>query len=153
MTALEIYDLVTAGGSADFARLIRVCEVIGGYCLIRGLAVDCYVEPVYALDVEVVVTRLPQSSPALESDLRIQFTTDPRCQDFISRAMVQTVLGIPVRVAALEDVTQGKLWAWADPSRRLSKRKKDELDLIRLAEAWPELKRLYPPELAAMLDG
>jgi hypothetical protein len=31
-------------------------------------------------------------------------------------------------------------------------RKKDELDLIRLAEAYPELKRIYPPELVSMLD-
>jgi hypothetical protein len=49
-------------------------------------------------------------------------------------------------------VTQGKLWAYADPRRRLSKRKKDELDLIRLAEAYPELKSLYPDELRGQLD-
>jgi hypothetical protein len=46
-----------------------------------------------------------------------------------------------------QDVTQGKLWAYSDPSRRLSKRKKDELDLIRLAEAHPELKAMYPSDL------
>jgi hypothetical protein len=44
-----------------------------------------------------------------------------------------------VKVACREDVLQGKLWAYSDPNRR-SKRKKDELDLIRLAEAYPELK-------------
>ena len=38
-----------------------------------------------------------------------------------------------VKIACLEDGMQGKLWAFADPQRRLSKRKKDELDLIRLA--------------------
>ncbi|HEY6990759.1 MAG TPA: hypothetical protein VH369_20360 [Bryobacteraceae bacterium] len=48
---------------------------------------------------------------------------------------------------------QGKLWAYADPARRLSKRKKDELCLIRLAEAYPELKRLYPQELFDQMDG
>lgn len=57
-----------------------------------------------------------------------------------------------VRVACLEDVTQGKLWAWGDPRRRLSKRKKDELDLIRLAEKYPELKSRYPTELREQLD-
>jgi hypothetical protein len=41
----------------------------------------------------------------------------------------------------------GKLWAYLDPARRLSKRKKDELDLIRLAEAYPVLKSSYPAEL------
>jgi hypothetical protein len=57
-----------------------------------------------------------------------------------------------VKVACLEDVTRGKLWAYGHPQRRLSKRKKDELDLIRLAEAYPELKSSYPAELQAQLD-
>ena len=95
----------------------------------------------------------PLNAQAAGSDLRIQFTTDPRYQDFPSRAQRKTVLGTEVLVACLEDVTRGKLWAWADPARRLSKRKKDELDLIRLAEAYPELKRTYPPELVSMLDS
>jgi hypothetical protein len=62
------------------------------------------------------------------------------------------VLGIRARVASLKDVTQGKLWAYSDPQPRLSKRKKDELDLIRLAEAYPELKSVYPSELRQQLD-
>ncbi len=56
-------------------------------------------------------------------------------------------------VACLEDVVRGKLWAYDDPRRRLSKRKKDELDLIRLAEAHPELESLYPKELLEQLRG
>ena len=86
------------------------------------------------------------------SDLRIQFTTDQRYQAFLARAVEAKVLGIQVRVASLEDVTQGKLWAYSDPRRRLSKRKKDELDLIRLAEAYPQLKSLYPGELQEQID-
>ena len=62
------------------------------------------------------------------------------------------MLGIQVRVACLEDVTRGKLWAYSDPRRRLSKRKKDELDLIRLGEAYPELRSRYPRELREQLD-
>jgi hypothetical protein len=57
-----------------------------------------------------------------------------------------------VKVACREDVTQGKLWAYEDLSQRLSKRKKDELDLIRLAEAYLELKSLYPSELRDQLE-
>ena len=57
-----------------------------------------------------------------------------------------------VRVASLKDVTQGKLWAYSDPEQRLSKRKKDELDLIRLAQTYPDLKGLYPPELREQID-
>jgi hypothetical protein len=40
-----------------------------------------------------------------------------------------------------------------DQKRRFSKRKKDELDLIRLAEAYPELKSLYPKELLQQLEA
>lgn len=86
------------------------------------------------------------------SELRIQFTTDERYQAFLARSVDANVLGIRVKVACREDVTQGKLWAYGDPQRRLSKRKKDELDLIRLAESYPELKSLYPSELREQLD-
>ena len=47
---------------------------------------------------------------------------------------------------------RGKLWAYGDPARRLSKRKKDELDLIRLAERYPQLLSMYPDELQQQLD-
>ena len=60
-------------------------------------------------------------------------------------------LGIAVRVACLEDTTQGTLWAYGDPKRRFSKREKDELDLIRLAETWPDL-RAIPRELLEQID-
>jgi hypothetical protein len=90
---------------------------------------------------------------APESDLRIQFTTDERYQTFLSQSSKREVLGLSVAVACLEDVTRGKLWAYHNPQRRLSKRKKDELDLIRLAEAYPELKSLYPKELLEQIGG
>ena len=149
MTAAEAYELTTQGGATDFARLIAACESFGPYCLIGGLAVNCYVEPVYTLDVEIVTKEYPHSLNvhAPGSKLRIQFTTDERYQAFLARSVESEVLGIRVRIASLQDVTQGKLWAYSDPQRRLSKRKKDELDLIRLAEAHPELKSAYPSDL------
>lgn len=174
MTALEAYNLTTKGGGADFGRVIDICNLSGPYCLIGGLAVNCYVEPVYTLDADLVVTatRMPEVLSRLEeagfrarsfrnsvnletpsSDLRIQFTTDERYQDFPARAENRTVLGTYVRVACLDDIVQGKLWAYADPERRLTKRKKDELDLIRLAEAYPYLRAKYPAELGAQLDS
>jgi len=173
VTAVEAYDLTTHGGAADFARVIEACESFGPYCLIGGLAVNSYVEPVYTLDADIVVItpNLSKLSLYLQeqgfkteehphsinaqrpgSQLRIQFTTDERYQSFLARSVEAEVLGIRVRVACLEDVTSGKLWAYSDPRRRLSKRKKDELDLIRLAEAYPELRSLYPRELQEQLD-
>lgn len=170
---MEAYELTTQGGATDFARLIAACESFGPYCLIGGLAVNCYVEPVYTLDAGIVAitATLPDLTAYLEergfktehhphslialapgSKLRIQFTTDERYQVFPTRSVEAEVLGILVKVACLEDVTRGKLWAYGDPQRRLSKRKKDELDLIRLAEAYPALKALYPSELQEQLD-
>ena len=139
VTALEAYDLTTRGGGGDFARLIAACEQFGPYCLIGGLAVNCYVEPVYTLDAGLVVytanlaplsDHLHESGFEIEqhphsviaaspgSDLRIQFTTDTRYQDFLARSSTATVLGVEVRIASLEDVTQGKLWAYSDPDRK-----------------------------------
>jgi len=141
--------------------------------VIGGLAVNCFVEPVYTLDADLVMIAsslatlaehlreqgfkteehphsLNATAPA--SQLRIQFTTDDRYQAFLARAVDAEVLGVRVRIACLEDVTQGKLWAYADPRRRLSKRKKDELDLIRMAEAYPGLKSVYPAALREQLD-
>ena len=173
MTAREAYELTTQGGATDFMRLIAACEAFGPYCLIGGLAVNCYVEPVYTLDADLVVIacNLPQLAAQLReqgfqteehphslnatapgSELRMQFTLDERYQAFLARSVQAEVLGIEVRIACREDVTRGKLWAYSDPRRRLSKRKKDELDLIRLAEAYPELKSLYPRELQELLD-
>jgi hypothetical protein len=156
VTALEAYELITRGGATDFARLIEACESFGPYCLIGGLAVNTYVEPVYTLDADLVaiVSSLPDLSGRLReaSELRIQFTTDERYQAFLTRTVESEVLGVRVRVACLEDVTRGKLWAYSDPRRRLSKRKKDELDLIRLAEAYPELKSFYPDGLRDLLE-
>ena len=165
--------MATQGGTTDFARLIEACESARPYCLIGGLAVNCYVEPVYTLDVDVVVIaeHLPKLVSRLEelgfqieehahslnalapgSQLRIQFTTDKRYQAFPARSVTADVLGLRVQVASLEDVTQGKLWAYLDPDRRFSKRKKDELDLIRLAEAYPALKSTYPSTVIETID-
>jgi len=155
VTALEAYDLTTKGGGGDFARVIAACESFGSDCLIGGLAVNCYVEPVYTLDADFVVFSevLSQISTTASSDLRTQFTRDERSQPFPPRSQQREILGVQTKVARLEDVVQGKLWAYADSHRRLSKRKKDELDLIRLAEAYPQIRALYPEELLDQLQG
>ncbi|MCI0402535.1 MAG: hypothetical protein L0212_03315 [Acidobacteria bacterium] len=165
--------MTTKGGASDFATVVEVCRSLGPYCLLGGLAVNCYVEPVYTLDADFVVMAsqtaalerqlvargfsvqtFPHSlnAQARESELRIQFSTDPRYQGFLDRTQEREVLGIPVHVAALEDVVQGKLWAYSDPQRRLSKRKKDELDLLRLGEAYPGVRIKFPEELRKLLE-
>src|SRR5438477_11615027 len=107
MTAQEVFDLTTKGGATDFGSAVSICRGLGPFCLIGGLAVNCYVEPVFTLDADFVVvsSQLDSLSAALsaksfslerfghslnarapESDLRLQFTTDPRYQGFPTRA-------------------------------------------------------------------
>ena len=165
MTASEVFESVTGSGSSDFAILVRILDTHGSWCLIGGLAVNCYVEPVYTLDADIVVisTELPairveliaagfkveEFPPSLNarmagSDLRIQFSLDPRYQEFWKRSHIVEVLGQRVPVAALADVIRGKIWAWTDEKRRATKRKKDELDLMRILEAYPETRDAMP---------
>jgi hypothetical protein len=91
------------------------------------------------------------SRPAVNFD-HGRSTTDERYQAFRARPVDAIVLGVPVKVASLEDLTRGKIWAYTDPQQRLSQRKKDELDLIRLGEAFPELRPFYPEELRQQLE-
>jgi hypothetical protein len=138
------------------------------YCVIGGLGVNAYVEPVVSLDLDVVVAascaeavcgeaesagfRVERFEHSLrlsadDSDLRIQIQTDPRYQPFLTRAVSRGVLGYSMRVASLEDVFQGKLWAYLDASRRPSKRQKDLADIMRLTESHPALNSLLPSDV------
>jgi hypothetical protein len=172
MTASEVFELVTGSGSSDFATLVSILNRRGAWCLIGGLAVNCFVEPVYTLDADIVViaSELPGIKDELikagfsveefpyslnarmaKSDLRIQFSLDPRYQDFVNDRTIRDVLGQDVPVASLANVVRGKIWAWSDERRRISKRKKDELDLIRILEAYPELRHTMPQEIRDQL--
>lgn len=172
MTASEVFEAITGSGSSDFATLVAILNRRGSWCLIDALAVNCYVEPVYTLDADVVVmaSELPAIKDELvqtgfsveefphslnarmpKSDLRIQFSLDSRYQDFMVDTTVREVLGQQVPVASLANIVRGKVWAWSDDRRRLSKRKKDELDLIRILEKYPEFRDLMPAEIGRQL--
>jgi hypothetical protein len=142
------------------------------YCLIGGQAVNAYAEPLVSLDLDVVVAveQLPAVEAALRerfeverfphslnvsqsgSALRVQIQTDPRYNSFVERAAMRDVLGVPMPVAAIEDVLQGKVWAASDASRRPSKRRKDLLDIERLVEAYPYLRDRVPSALLAQFE-
>src|SRR2546425_8874661 len=164
MTATEVFESVTNGGSSDFALLVSILNHHGRWCLIGGLAVNCYVEPVFTLDADIVVVsdeldaikkeltaagfsvkEFPHSSMP-GSQLRIQLTTDTRYQEFLKGTEIREVLGKRVPIASLIDVIRGKIWAWSDEKRRPTKRKKDELDLMRILEAYPGTRKLMPRE-------
>lgn len=85
------------------------------------------------------------------SDLRARIQTDPRYAVFVDRAEDHEVLGLRLRVAAIEDVLQGKVWAAQDPDRRPSKRQKDLADIARLIESRPDLRDRVPSDVLARL--
>ncbi len=153
-----------------FLDALRAAKI--RFCVIGGLAVNAYADPVVSLDLDIVVDSdkiksllgsLPvgfkvKSFPnslnitAPGADLRIQVQTDPRYQDFLLRSKRKSVLGYSMPVAAVEDVLQGKIWAALDDARRPSKRQKDLADILRLVESQPNLAPLVPKSLKKKLS-
>jgi len=141
------------------------------FCVIGGLAVNAYTEPVVSLDLDIVVPTiqvsklmsvLPRAAKTIRfahslniefpgSDVRIQVQTDERYQPFLRRARKKSVLDYQMPVAHIEDVLQGKIWAASDESRRASKRQKDLADILRLIESRKNLAALVPPALKKKL--
>lgn len=174
MTGKEFMKAV-ANGKIDIVELfLKLLEDTGStYCVVGGLAVNAYAEPVVSLDLDLVVVSdrvdvVCEAARAkgfkiqgfehsinlsiLGSDLRIQLQTDPRYQTFLARAVQRDVLGYRMAVAALVDVLQGKMWAYSDQQRRKSKRQKDLADITRLVETHPALKEDLPPEIRSQVE-
>jgi hypothetical protein len=57
-----------------------------------------------------------------------------------------------MKVARLEDVLQGKVWAYMDNARRKSKRQKDLADILRIIEKYPQLEASLPQTLRDELN-
>lgn len=142
------------------------------FCVVGGLAVNAFAELVVSLDLDLVLATnrlqevledLPETFKVEEfphsinisfssSDLRILLPTNYRDQEFIKRARRQQVLGYNVTVARIDDVLQGKIWAYQDQTRRPSKRQEDLADIFRLVEARPGLREQLPSSIGEMLD-
>jgi len=60
---------------------------------------------------------------------------------------MKKVLGYEMKVANLEDVLKGKIWAYSDEERRKSKRQKDLADIMRHVETHQYLYNLLPEEI------
>ena len=174
MTGKTFLNRVAHGQTDVVALLLSLLEQTGAsYCVIGGLAVNAYAEPVVSLDLDLVVVTdkvqaLCEAAGAKgvkierfehsinlsvpSSDLRIQLQTDPRYQEFIPRAVPRDVLGYRMAVAALDDVLRGKVWAYGDQQQRKSKRPKDLADILRVVEAHPEIKGQLPPEIESQAE-
>ena len=161
------------GSDSDLVQAVVALRASGqAFCLIGGLAVNNYTEPVVTLDADFAVVSLPGVAAALKargfqveefphsinarllgSRLRLQITINSRYGSFPSRAVEGIVFGVRMPVASLEDVLQGKLWAVCDDTRRASKRAKDRADIIRLCEDHPTLLGLVPQNLIPEIDA
>ena len=162
-----------ANGKQDIVQLLldTLEELKVDYCVIGGLAVNAYAEPVASLDLDLVLAiddtekLLKQSKNIFsikkfehrinlqhqDSDLRIQLQTDRRYQSFIAGTSEKKVLGCKMKVAALEDVLEGKIWAYSDEERRKSKRQKDLADIMRLVETHSLLYELLPEKIKKLI--
>ncbi len=168
MTAKEFQKLVTDDKSDFLDRFLGVLQRLGiDYCMIGGLAVNAYAEPLVTLDCDVVVvaSRIEELEREMrqqcrverfahsrnltdpQSKVRIQIQTDEFFQRFLSRRRPAEVLERSMYVACPEDLIASKIAAFQEPQRRESKRLKDLVDIKRLIEVFPELKSAVPQSI------
>ena len=160
------------GSNADLKLAVEALRVTGQpFCLIGGLAVNHYVEPVVTLDADFAIAAATGLMDALRargfqvqefpysinaqlpgSRLRLQITINSRYASFPAHAVAGRLFGIEMPIASLPDLVQGKLWAIQDSARRASKRAKDRADLIRLCESHPQVIALIPAGLIPEVD-
>lgn len=154
---------------SDFTLLVSILNQREPWCLIGGLAVNCYVVETDTLDADVVVAASEADSIKQDletagfatgqllsainarmkgSELEIQLTTDARHQKFLLDTKLMGVLGERVPVASPGNLVRGLVWSWSDEARSPAKRRKDERDLLKLLEAYPELRSLVPEEIS-----
>jgi hypothetical protein len=173
MQALQFWKTVTVDKSNLLERLIAVLSGHSiRYCVIGGVGVNAYVEPVVTLDLDLVVAveQIAQVEALLaqsfqlkrfehslnvslpDSKLRVQIQTDARYADFVKRATPREVLELVLPVASLEDLIQAKIWASQDPTRRKTKQQKDLLDIARLLEAYPQLRSQVPADILKKIE-
>ena len=173
MTEKSFLKAVSKGELDIVQLLLSLFQDCGSdYCVIGGLGVNAYVDPVVSLDLDVIVIadsleklcvlaatkglKVSRFEHSLNldsdlSDLRVQLQTDSRYQEFLPRSLEKDVLGYKMKVAALEDVLQGKIWACTDAGRRKSKRQKDLADIARIIESYPDLESKLPESVRQSL--
>jgi hypothetical protein len=173
VTQRQFYDWQTAGGGGDVSLLVATLERREiPWCMIDGLAVNHWVrEPMATADVDVVIAaeKVDEAVKALRaagftvkkfkwsvnlkgrSKILVQISTEDFYREFPERAVAADIHGILMRVASREDTMRGKILAYQDPERRASKRQKDLLDIMRLVEAHPKLRKLLPAGVAKKL--
>ncbi|NUM55345.1 MAG: hypothetical protein HUU46_16990 [Candidatus Hydrogenedentes bacterium] len=115
MTGKQFINSLANGSEDVVGRVVRILESLNApHCIVGGLAVNAYAEPMVSLDVDIVVqdAYLKDVCAAAESagfaievfpnsvnlkmqgsDLRVQLQTDLRYQQFLVSAIQKGVLG------------------------------------------------------------
>jgi len=174
MTLRDIYNM-GIGPTEELQKIIDICKKNSEYCLIGGLALNSYVEPVFTADADFAIAaddidklkdafkeagfKFKKNKYDIEisfagSVLKVHLTYDKQYQNFAKNAKDGKLFNeIDVKIADIKDLILGKSWTWADPYRKATKRTKDKLDLMRIHEEIPSVRELIPKAIVEELIG
>lgn len=162
MTSKMFFQAVTDQTNA----LELFLQVLNGtpYAVIGGVAVNAYAaEPMVTMDIDICVsaenmerikTRAKKAGFTVTkhqhtidlsypgSQLKIQLQRQPQYQALANIGKKKAVMGYDLLIAPIRDVMAGKLAAANEPTRKASKRAKDQADILRLIETHPSLKKM-----------
>lgn len=157
-----------ANHSNFLERVIGLLEENGvRYCVIGGVGVSAYAEPIVTQDLDIVIAaedlerarglleagfRVKEVEHSLDvydpgSKLQVQVQRGAELFPLVDRASLLDVLGMRLPIASPAGLLQAKAAAALEPARRPSKRGKDLLDIARLIGAFPGLRSRLPAEL------
>jgi hypothetical protein len=170
---LAFWKAVVQDSSNFLEQIIALFEDNGiRYCVIGGVGVNAYVEPVVTQDLDVVVATdqidLARSLAAERfrvrdftysinvydpnSRLQVQIQRRPEMAALLENASIQEVLGLRMPVASPQDLVDAKVAAAIEETRRPSKRGKDIGDLARLVTRFPALLQRIPAQLRTRVE-
>lgn len=172
MGALAFWKAVVDDKSNFLERVVALLAEHGiRYCVIDGVGVNAYAEPMVTQDLDIIIAadqieyvrglmeerfKVREFEHILnvydpDSGLQVQVQRDPALSEIVGRARTYTVMELAVPVAAPEDLIELKVAAAREPKRRGSKRQKDLADIVRLVEAFPELRDRIPADVSERL--
>ena len=172
MSALAFWKAVVQDNSDFLDRVVALLADHGiRYCVIGGVGVNAYAEPIVTLDLDIVVAvedierarallgaafrgrEFEHSFNVYDpgSRLQVQLQLHPDVPDAVDRAETLEVMDLMLPVAAPRDLIVMKIGAATEPRRRASKRLKDAADIRRLVDAFPELRPLVPGSLQPLV--
>lgn len=154
---------------SDFLDILEDCRIY--YCLLGGIAVNCYTDPLENQDLELVVKsdQLDALILTLKKQFIVERTADyfkvyekpqttqvrillgDRYQPFVGRAQLHNILDFEYPVASLKDVLKAKEWSAMGKNTRPTERQKDLADIARILAVKPSMDKSLPMKLRKQL--